>query len=67
MGGVASIDIVPSGAHTLYLGGIVELAKESLFEFGWSRARYDTGNIHVGIASTSETKVYYAYDFVVLV
>lgn len=67
VGGVASIDIVPSGAHAFYLGGIVELAKESLFEFGWSRARYDTGNIHVRIAGTSKAKIYNADYFVVLV
>ncbi len=38
VGGVASVDIVPSGAHTLYFRGIVELTKESLFKFGWSGA-----------------------------
>lgn len=38
VGGVASVDIVPGGAHALYFRGIVELTKESLFKFGWSGA-----------------------------
>ena len=67
MGGIASIDIVPGGAHTLNFRGIVELAKESLLKLSRSGARNNTGDIHMRIAGTSKAKIYNADDFVVVV
>ena len=65
--GVALVDIVPSVAHAVNFGGIVELAEEGFFEFSWGGAGDDASGVHVRIAGASETEVDNADDFVVFI
>lgn len=65
--GVAGVDMLPGFSHAGDLGGIVELLDESVGEFFGGGAGEHAGDVHIGVASASETKVDDADDFIVFI
>ena len=55
--GVAVVDMLPDVFHAGDFGSIIEMFEELLLKIVGSGARNHAGDVHVGVAGTSEAKI----------